>query len=317
MHPISLLILILLALAAAVMLIALFVFFAVFGRAGKEPVIEAAYTKRIKSTPLSQYLPALEAGKAAIRALPREDVFIDAEKGVRLHAALFHNPVPNGRAVLLAHGYKSFGAHDYCTAVGFYLKHGYDILLIDERAHGKSGGRTITFGMKERYDIAAWCRYLCTQYPAPAKIVLHGISMGASSVMLASGLSDPPQGMIGIVADCGFTCAKSELIHVLRSSFHLPPFPLIPAVNFWCRLLGRFDIGGASTLDAMRRLRVPILLIHGEADHFVPPENTFENYAACPAAKTLVLVPGADHGMSFLTDPDRCFGALSDFLAHL
>ena len=192
---------------------------------------------------------------------------------------------------------------------------GYDLLLADQRAHGRSEGRFIGFGILERRDLKAWTEELNRRFGADEPTFLAGISMGATTVLMAAG-GELPDNTRGIIADCGFTSPKDIVVHELHALFHLPRYPLLPIVDLLCRLLAGYGFGDYSTLTAMETNTLPIFFIHGGGDNFVPTEMTRLNYAACRAEKRLLIVPGADHGMSWLEDPESYQRELSEFLAR-
>ena len=140
---------------------------------------------------------------------------------------------------------------------------------------------------------------------------LDGISMGAATVLMASEF-DLPASVRGIIADCGYTSPRDILCKVIRQC-HLPVTPVYFLVRLGARVFGRFDPEAASAARALEKCRVPVLFIHGEADDFVPCDMSRENYAHCAAPKTLITVPGADHGFSYLVDMDGVEAALRRF----
>ena len=124
------------------------------------------------------------------------------------------------------HGYTSQGLADYGSISNYYLKRGYNVLLVDQRSHGQSEGKYIGFGCKDRYDAYRWIEWVIGQEGENVQILLHGNSMGGATVLMASGL-DLPQQVKGIIADCPFTSPKAVFTHVLHSMYHLPAFPII------------------------------------------------------------------------------------------
>lgn len=257
-------------------------------------------------------------GREYIDSLPSKDVYIKSFDGLRLHGRYFK--AENGesnRCAILCHGYKSSGQNDFACIFEFYRSFGLNILLIDNRSHGESEGKYICFGMKERYDIKDWCRFLCEKNP-DCKIVISGISMGATIALLAAALPDMPKNLAGITADCGFTSPRDEFIHVLKTSMKIPVFPALNIVEFVIKRKAGFSFSDASTVDAVKKIQVPIIFIHGEADNFVPHKFTVQNYQACASKdKTIISVPKAEHGMSFLVDEEKCRHALADFFGKI
>ena len=220
------------------------------------------------------------------------------------------------KTVILVHGYRSSGIRDFSGIIPFYWDAGFNILLIDQRAHGESEGDYITFGVRERRDVLSWARFAVEFFGADHSLILDGISMGATSVLMACALELPAQ-VRGIVADSGFVSPHDIFSSVLKNQFHLGTFPLL---NMTERLAARragFRFGEASTLTAMASNAIPVLFVHGGADDFVPVEMTLASYEACSATKALVIVPGAAHACGYLIDPVRCETALREFFGRI
>ena len=189
---------------------------------------------------------------------------------------------------------------------------GFSLLICDQRAHGKSGGRLITMGIKERYDAKAWAEALARKLGRETPLFLAGISMGAATVLMASNL--PMEANVrGIVADCGFTSPGDIIRYLMRRHYHVPPRPAAGLLNLSCRLLGGFGLDQWSTVRAVAETTRPILFFHGEEDHFVPKEMTEAAYRACRSEKTLLEFPGAGHGLSYMADTPRYLAALRTF----
>ncbi len=240
-----------------------------------------------------------------------EELVIEAN-GVELAARRYAQEKPIGR-ILMMHGYRSIAENDFSCAMDYYYSCGYELILVDQRAHGKSSGSWIGFGVLERYDCLSWLRYLNDEFGA-IPTYLSGISMGCTTVLMASGLALPAN-VCGIIADCGFTSPKEIVAHVMKSKMHLPPAPLLPIISLFCRLIAGYSLNEYSTLDAMKINQLPILFIHGKEDHYVPPEMTLRNYEACIAEKELLIVDGAGHGTSYLQDREGVEKAIGAFLA--
>ena len=249
------------------------------------------------------------------RSLPCESVWTTADDGVRLHGQ-YYETAPGAPVQILFHGYRGAGERDFSRGLPFALEYGHNALLVDQRAHGQSGGRCLTLGVKERYDCLAWIRYVIDRFGPDTEIVLVGISMGAATVLMAAGL-ELPDNVKGVVADCGYTAPADILRHVI-GRMGLPVWLFFPMVRIGGRLYGGFDPAAASAADAMTRCTVPVCFIHGEGDDFVPCDMSRENYRRCAAAqKRLITVPRAGHGLSYLTDPDRYTAEMRSFLESI
>lgn len=222
-------------------------------------------------------------------------------------------PAQNAKATMVMfHGYRSSYLVDFSAVMELYHTRGYNILLADQRSHGRSEGKYITFGVKECRDVATWVDYHNRHYGA-IPVFLCGLSMGASTVLFAAGNPLAPN-VRGITADCGFTSPRDIIAHVMRGRIGFLTPVMLPAVNFWARQLALFDLRECSTERALRNCPVPILLCHGLADNFVPSSMSQRGYDACGAEKELILVEGAGHGTSFLRDRERVETALLEFI---
>ena len=280
------------------------------GRADKFPDIfseDSAKALHINE----KYLPEIRKGADFIKHLPSEDVFIKSCDGLRLHGRLLR--AENAKAtVILFHGFRSFPEFEFATVAEKYHNRGYNLLLATQRAHGKSEVKYITFGLKERFDCAKWAEYIAKRFPS-LPIVLEGLSMGATTVLMASDL-ELPENVKCIIADCGFTSPKEIFDHVAKNMYHFPPALCVPAFTYLFKRETGLAANSFSTLDSLKKTSLPVLFIHGEADNFVPCEMSRRGAEACASEHTIVTVPGASHGRSYLVDREKCDKALDNFL---
>ncbi len=243
-----------------------------------------------------------------------EDIFLPSYDGLRLHGRLLQQPGAKG-TILLFHGYRSSWVIDFSIVLPHYFSLGYNLLAVDERAHGESEGTYITFGVRERHDVATWTAYAAMHFGPAHPLILDGLSMGAATVLMASDLP-LPLSVRGIIADCGFSSPYAIMKSVFRAHCRrLPAGPLLALTDVFTRLFAGFSLKGVSTLDAVAKTKLPILFIHGTGDTFVPCSMTQAAYDACAAPKQLVLVPDAGHGCSYLVDRPRVQAELAAFLS--
>ena len=227
-----------------------------------------------------------------------------------LRGRYFDNGEKN--TVILFHGYRSSAARDFCCALKLYTDLGFNVLLVDQRAHGRSEGRLMSFGVKESRDVLSWCEFLNKKY-SPEKILLGGMSMGATTVLLAAE-KDLPENVKAIVADCGYT-SPVEIIKCVSARFlNIKADFLIPFINVCCIIFGRFSIKKVSTTESLKKCKIPVILIHGEADTFVPCEMSQRAFQSCNENSQLVTVEKAYHGMSYLVDENKITTNLREFL---
>ncbi len=242
-------------------------------------------------------------------ARPCEDVWIKSFDGLKLRGRYYHAK-DGAPLAICCHGYRSTGPRDFCAGSAMFLEHGVNVLLIDERAHGKSEGTVISFGINERQDVLSWARYAERRFGS-VPMFLVGISMGAATVLLASEL-DFPGSLRGIMADCPYASPRG-IISSVSQSMHFPKFCMIFAVC-GAKILGHFDLIKISAADTVKKSRVPILIVHGLGDDFVPPYMSEEIASACPDKVERITFPGAAHAMSYFTDKEKYRSAVLDFI---
>ncbi|MFB9768836.1 alpha/beta hydrolase [Lactiplantibacillus modestisalitolerans] len=205
------------------------------------------------------------------------------------------------KTVIISHGYKGDGETMANYAYMFHQM-GYNVLLPDDRGHGQSAGKYISFGWQDRRDYLEWIsRVLQTNGPR-TQIVLFGVSMGGATVEMMSGEALPPQ-VQAIIADCGYTSIEEELAYLLKRQFHLPKYPFVPIVSFINRHRMGYFLSDVSSVEQLRKNTRPILFIHGEKDVYVPSWMLKKNYQAANGPKQMWQVPNATHAESFWIDP--------------
>ena len=244
------------------------------------------------------------------RTFPQERFTITSFDGLKLSAKYFEY-APDAPIELMFHGYRGNAERDLSGAVQRCFSLGRSVVIVDQRTSGQSEGNVISFGINERRDCLAWVNFLVEHFGKDVKIILTGISMGASTVMMATALDLPPN-VVSALADCGYTSAK-EIIQKVMREMHLPPNLLYPFVKLGAKLFGHFDLEETSPIEAMKNCHIPIIFIHGETDDFVPCDMSRANYEACVAPKRIFTVADAGHGMSYLLDNDGYFNALKEF----
>ncbi len=249
----------------------------------------------------------------ALNAVPFERVYVTSYDGLRL-AGRYYAGRAGAPVVLLFHGYRGTPSRDFSGGAQFYREQGFHVLSVEQRGHCSSEGHVITFGVRERRDCLTWIDYARSRFGA-APTVLCGISMGAATVLMAAGM-DLPDNVRGVIADAPYTSPKAILCRVLRDR-HYPARIVYPLLALGARLFGGFRPTDADALEAVRRTRVPILLIHGEDDRFVPCEMGRAIASANPRMVELQTFPGAGHGLSFLVDRPRYERAAASFLARV
>ena len=302
---------ILLILLAAAVLIASFVCFRIAFFVKPEDKIPAEEYPIPEGRIYEPFREQMVAWIKEVRSLPHEDMTITSFDGLKLRGK-YYEFAPGTPVEIMFHGYRGNAERDMCGGVQRCFALGRSALIVDQRGCGNSEGNVISFGINEVRDCLAWLDHAIRRFGPGVKIILTGISMGASTVMMAAG-ENLPENVIGILADCGFTSAEDIMKVVIRDKMHLPPNLSYPFVKLGAKLFGHFDLDSRSAIDAMADAKVPVIFYHGEADDFVPCDMSRRNFEACTSRKRLVTIPGAGHGLCYLVDPERYLKELDNF----
>jgi fermentation-respiration switch protein FrsA (DUF1100 family) len=248
-----------------------------------------------------------------VRAMPCEEFHIRSFDGLRLRGK-YYEYAPGAIIEIMFHGYRGSAERDMCGGVQRCFKLGHSALIVDQRCAGKSGGNVITFGINESRDCLDWMRFAIDHFGPDCRLILTGISMGASTVMIAAG-EELPKNVIGVLADCGFTSAKAIIKKVIRQ-IGLPPALVYPFIKLGARLYGHFDLEETTPETALKSCKIPVICFHGESDNFVPCQMSKINYEACPSKKMLVTIPDAGHGLSYLVGHETYMKAVREFFGE-
>lgn len=267
--------------------------------------------EQLEKTPYGRYYDGIVYADKWLKDHTASDAYITSHDGLKLRARWI--PAQNAKGtILFAHGYKSTYLVDFSMVLDLYHDAGLNILLPDQRAHGKSEGKIITFGVKESRDMLSWLEYHNKVF-GEMPVLLSGMSMGASTMMY---LADEklPTNVKGFIVDCGFTTPKEILSCVFTSFTHLPAWLCIWSTGLCARIFGGFGLKQKDSRRSLAKNQLPIIMIHGMADSFVPCKMTQEAYALCGGEKQILLVEGAEHGISFLLAKERYTQMIKDFI---
>lgn len=251
-----------------------------------------------------------EKGKS-LKEKNSEYIEIKASDGERLAGHLF--TCQNAKRTIIAmHGWRSSWFRDFGMISEFWEKSGCNVLYAEQRGQNGSGGDCMGFGMMERHDCHDWVKWVGDNLEENLPIYLAGISMGASTVLMASGRQFDAN-VCGIMADCGFTSPEAIWRHIAENNLKISYGLMGKMADNICRRKINMSAGEYSTLSAMEKNTVPVLFIHGSDDKFVPAYMTYENYKVCKAPKSLLIAKGAGHAMSYITDKEAYENAVEDF----
>lgn len=248
-----------------------------------------------------------------VKGTEKETVSITSFDGLTL-VGKYYEYKKGAPIELMMHGYRGRAERDLCGGVQRCFMLGRNALIVDQRACGRSGGKVISFGINEKRDCLSWVDFIINHFGSDTKIILTGISMGASTVLMAAG-EKLPENVVGVLADCGYTGAK-EIIKKTIREMKLPANLLYPFVKLGARLFGKFNVDESSAVEAVKKATLPIIFFHGESDDFVPCDMSRENFAACASPKKIVTVPGAGHGLSYPVDQKGYLEAMAEFFTE-
>lgn len=243
-----------------------------------------------------------------LEGLVPKRINISAQDGVSLSARWFDNA--SKRTVLLAHGFMASAYSNFCMHAKFFLEQGFNVLMIDQRAHGISGGKAATFGIIEQYDIECWLKWLksCT---SSESVTAYGISMGSASIGYLSSKIDSTL-LDCMILDCGFTSPYSQMEKVAKER-KVPWRIMAPLVRVFGILMLKADLK-QSVSDALSATEIPALFIHGSRDSVVPPSHCEINFNCCASDKEIIIVEYSDHTTAFAHGGDKIRDKITEFI---
>ena len=239
-----------------------------------------------------------------------KDIYLQNKK-VNLHSYEIKNIKESKIWVIAVHGYTD-SANFMVPVAKQFLKYGYNVLMPNLRAHGKSEGKYIGMGWLDKDDIILWIDYLIATY-GNIKIILYGISIGAATVMMASG-EDLPSNVRMIIEDCGYTSVWDEFAYELKYLFKMPKFPALYNANIITKIKAGYSLKKASCVKQIKKSKLPILFIHGDKDKFVPFCMLDKLYEAAGEKKEKLVIQGAGHAEASLISPEKYWHTVRKFI---
>ncbi len=232
-------------------------------------------------------------------SLPYEDLYIESKDGLRLHAYLYKNEKSN-HFVLMFNGYRGTPRRDFAGGAAEFINMGLNVLLCDERAHGRSEGRSITFGRKEQYDVVSWINFVKEKWGDAIKITIVGISMGGATVLYASDKVDPD---VKVIADCPYSSQK-DVIKNTMVKLKYPAKLLWPFAYLSCLVFCHAALKDDAVVNVSKS-KSKILIIHGTGDTIVPYKMSERVYLANKDHVQYETFEGVEHALSYLKDSKR------------
>ena len=243
---------------------------------------------------------------------PQEKLEIKAKDDITLRATAYYNKTENHNWVIVAHGYRSTPSGVASVGMHFYKEKGYNVLIPSMRATEESEGKYIGMGWLDKDDIIGWINKIIEK-DKNAKIILHGSSMGAATVLMASG-EKLPSNVKAIISDSSYTSVWDIFKSELKARFNLPPFPLMQMFRVIAQIKAKYDIKEGSVINQVKKSKTPTLLIHGDADDFVPVTMEPEIYNALPVEKDQLIIHGAGHTQSRYREPEMYYKKVFEFV---
>jgi len=267
--------------------------------------------KMMSSGEMSEIMAKIMDASSKLENTEHNQVEISAQDGTKL-IGHWYCPEDPKRIIVAMHGWRSTWSQDFGSIAPFWFDNDCAVLFAEQRGQGNSGGDYMGFGLLERYDCLDWVNWANERTEEKLPIYLGGISMGATTVLMTARF-ELPENVKGIVADCAFTSPHAIWKHVVENNFKLPFGLYSRAAKDICEKRIQVSSDSYSTTEALANCKLPVLFIHGTDDNFVPVEMTYENYKAYSGEKELFIVPGAEHGMSYLVDKDGYENAVVSF----
>lgn len=236
-----------------------------------------------------------------------KEVYIKSFDKKKLHAYEIKNKLNTW--VIIVHGYTNNALEMLDVAYNFYKK-GYSILLIDQRAHGKSDGVYSTHGFYERKDMLSWIDYINKK--KKTKIILYGISMGGTVIMRTVG-ENLPGNVICAIEDCGFISNYDQFYNQLKYLKFLPK-PIISSFNIFSSIFFGFNIYKFNPEEILMNGKIPFMFIHGSSDKLVPPKNAYDAYQLYKGKKKLLIIDEAKHMKSSIQDSKKYYNEIFSFI---
>lgn len=243
-----------------------------------------------------------------------ERLTLTSRDGLKLSGYYLPASKPTDKLVILTHGYLGNAKQMGLFGQHYHNDLDYNIFMPDARGHGKSEGNYYGFGWPDRLDLIDWTQLLVEKLGTDIKVVYHGLSMGAATVLMASGEEELPSQVKAIIADSPYASVYQLFQYQMNRMFHLPAFPLLDSTSVLTKIRAGYSFREASALKEVEKTSVPILYIHGESDTFVPTELTKDLYRHTSSDAELYLVPNANHGESIALDEDKYNMKIDQFL---
>jgi len=257
---------------------------------------------------------ANESAKKWESNIENKKVEIKATDGITLRGTEYIIDEKSNKWAIVLHGYRA--STDSVLTIGeHFSEKGYNVLIPSMRGCGESDGDYIGMGWLDKADLEQWINLIIDENNN-AEVILHGSSMGAATVLMASG-DDLLSNVKAIIADSGYTSVWDIFVSEAKARFNLPSFPVLNMFQIVAKFEAGYDIKEASSLEQVKKSKTPILYIHGDSDDFVPEYMCEELYDATNCEKDKLIISGAGHTESKYREPDTYYSKIFEFIEKL
>lgn len=243
-----------------------------------------------------------------------QDVAIQSADGYSLKGTFVPNPEATDKTVIFLHGF----GENRMSGVNYlpmYLREGFNVLLIDQRAQGNSGGNSITWGKYEKKDLDQWITWLKAKYP-DGQIGIHGVSMGAVVALLHAGTNESQKRVAFYIADSPYTNLQNVIADQVEKRYGLHGRSedilmqiVLAYANIVAYVNGCFTYSESAPINIVSSVSTPVLYIHGQNDKLIPYQMSEQLYTATEGPKEIYLFPQTGHVSSIYKSP-RKYGAI-------
>ena len=245
------------------------------------------------------------------KALDSKEYTITSFDGLKLYGKYYH--LENSDTIeIMFHGYRGSAERDLCGGSQRAFAVGHSAFVVNQRGSGQSEGNFQTFGVNEHKDCLLWINKVIEEFGSDIKIVLAGVSMGAATAIMASSSENLPKNVIGVIADCSYSSQKEVIIKTIKE-MKLPPKIFYPILKLSAKIFGKFNLEELTPLEAIKKSKVPTIILQGDKDDIVPPYMAQELYEANPKNNKLVIFEGAGHCACVLKDSKLYINSLNEF----
>ena len=271
---------------------------------------ERAYASLYKHEYLRKWITELKS-----KSELKDTVIYSDYNGLKLHALYIRAEKPTTKTAIIVHGYTDNAvrmlqyAHLYSEILG------YNVILPDLSGHGKSEGEWIQMGWFYRPEMKQWVDVAINTFGEDSQIVMHGISMGAATIMMYSG-DDVSENVKCFVEDCGYTSMYDQFKYQIKKDYYLPEYPFVHTTSWYCSYKLGWSFKTASSLNQVKKCNLPMFFIHGDSDVYVPTDMVYSLFDAKKGDKQLWVVPNAGHANSYWDNTDEYVARVSDFVGR-